>query len=268
MSSPEDKWWSIRAGEYVLGTLRGEDLRLFKRILDHDTEIQAEVEQWERLLSPLNETSSEVKPETHVWSQVIDRVRQQDRVIAGEERQALSEAESYQPVLDNLNTDVQTARRQPSFWTRLWPAVAVVATSASVVLALLLFQREELLPNAFPMNVDGMAVVLSDEDGKPYFLVETDYGNLRVRVTSLSPPVLDDAEDFQLWQALPDRSGVRPVALLPEEPGMTRIYDVSSLIDGSDLFGVSIEPVGAVTEAGPTGPVVAHGDYLQTQRAD
>lgn len=268
MSSPEDKWWLIRAGEYVLGTLRGEDLRLFNRILEHDTEIQAQVERWERLLSPLNETTPDVKPEKHVWTQVIARVRQQDSLIAGEDKRALNETESSQQGLDSSNADGHTVPRQSAFWTRLWPAVAAVATTASVVLALLLFQREDLPTNVFPMNVDGMAVVLSDEDGKPYFLVETDYGNLRVRVTSLSPPALDDTEDFQLWQALPDRSAVRPVAVLPEEPGSTQIYDVSALIDGSDLFGVSIEPVGAATEAGPTGPVVAHGDYLRTHSAD
>ena len=44
--SPEGRWWSVRAGEYVLGTLRGEDLALFERILVHDTAVQDEVARW------------------------------------------------------------------------------------------------------------------------------------------------------------------------------------------------------------------------------
>ena len=91
-----------------------------------------------------------------------------------------------------------------------------------------------------------------------------------MRVTALSPPNRSTGgRDFQLWQALPDRSSVRPVALLPEEAGhVDRVFEVDSLIDGSDLFGVSIEPDGAATDAGPTGPVVAHGDFLPRREAD
>ena len=75
-----------------------------------------------------------------------------------------------------------------------------------------------------------------------------------------------DERNFQLWQALPDRSAVRPVALLPTQSGRSQVFDVGSLVEGSDLFGVSIEPDGAPTDDGPTGPVVAHGDFLP--RAD
>ena len=127
---------------------------------------------------------------------------------------------------------------------------------------MLLFQRTAT-DDAMPLSVDGLAVVLGDEGGEPYFLVETDHGNLRLRVTALTPPSIDEGRGFQLWQALPDRSAVRPVALLPREIGTSRTYDVVSLIEGSDLFGVSIEPAGAPTDGGPTGPVVAHGDFLR-----
>ena len=111
-------------------------------------------------------------------------------------------------------------------------------------------------------------MVLSDENGEPYFLVETDYEGGRVRVTALTPPTLDGDRNFQLWQALPDRSSVRAVALLPEEAGRSRTFAVETLIEGSDLFGVSLEPDGAPTDGGPTGPVVAHGDFLVTRDDD
>lgn len=55
---------------------------------------------------------------------------------------------------------------------------------------------------------------------------------------------------------------------LPEEPGTSRTFTVDSLIEGFDLFAVSIEPVGAMTAGGPTGPVVGHGDFLPKRDID
>lgn len=269
MSTPEESWWSIRAGEYVLGTLRGEDLKLFEKILAHDTTVQAEVAYWEKQLASLNEQAPAKTPGPHVWPEILDRVRQLE--TADTPNAPVSDVAAREAIAGELTRPPTTIsdhkRKKAASRFSIWPTIAGLATAASVVLGVLLVQQSSNVTR-LPMNVDGLAVVLSDESGEPYFLVETDYGNLRVRVTALAPPSLDDSRDFQLWQALPDRSSVRPVALLPEEPGASRVFDVSSLINGSDLFGVSIEPVGAETEEGPTGPVVAHGDFLPTQKID
>jgi len=262
MSSPEERWWSVRAGEYVLGTLRGEDLALFERILSHDTEMCAEVARWERRLGPLYESARESPPGDRVWRRVLERIRGSDGAPSETELEARDVVIGTVATPGSEGTTDSPRDGRPS---RLWPVVAGLATAASLVLGLLvgllLYQRAES-PGRAPLQVDGLAVVLSDEDGEPYFLVETDYGNLRVRVTALTPPSLEENRNFQLWQALPDRSAVRPVALLPEASGGSQVFDVGSLIEGSDLFGVSIEPEGAPTDAGPTGPVVAHGDFL------
>ena len=266
MNSPDQHWWSVRAGEFVLGTLKDTDLQLFKRILAHDKSVQLEVAQWERRLAGLNETTRARKPGEHVWPQILERIRHLDDGISVGDQTRIAD---YPAVASKVTADetaqpvvvrqITSARK-----LRLWKTIAGMATAVSIVLGVLLLQP----PTALPLNVDGLAVVLSDESGVPFFLVETDYGNLRVRVTALSPPSLDDNRDLQLWQALPDRSAVRPVALLPEEPGVSTIFNVDSLIESSDLFGVSIEPVGASTEAGPTGPVVAHGDFLLKQNTE
>jgi len=270
MSTPEERWWSVRAGEYVLGTLRGQDLELFKRILSHDTAMQAEVARWERRLSGLQETTRAVQPGDHVWPGVLGRIRAQKGVPLEAERSTTTglsgtgtgtgtETEPPSP-----SADVSALRRGRS---TLWPLVAGLATAASLMLGFLLYERT-VVSGPLPLRVDGLAVVLSDEDGEPYFLVETDYENQRVRVTALTPPALSGDRNFQLWQALPDRSSVRAVALLPRDSGRSRVFDVDSLIEGSDLFGVSLEPEDASTDAGPTGPVVAHGDFLLTENAD
>lgn len=273
MSSPEERWWSVRAGEYVLGTLRGPDRQLFDRILAHDTGTQEEVARWQQRLAGLNDTTPDITPGEHVWPQILQRIRQLDEIDTDKDKNfqgrlpvttdAIHGEESTEFIaLEDVNAPEPASEHGK---LQLWRSIAGLATAASLVLALLLYTQTGKSPVS-PLSVDGLAVVLSDEDGKPYFLVETDYGNLRVRVTALAPPPLDEESDFQLWQALPDRSSVRPVALLPEEPGTSRIFTVDSLIDGSDLFGVSIERIGADTDAGPVGPVIAHGDFLPTDR--
>jgi len=264
MSSPEERWWSVRAGEYVLGTLRGYDLELFERILLHDTAMQAEVALWERRFSGLHETTQAVPPGEHVWPGILNRIRAQDAASVETVRSATAEAPGSVVAQRSPSPNTNFMRRQRS---TLWPLVAGLATAASLVLGFLLYERTGTAV-ALPLRVDGLAVVLSDEDGEPYFLVETDYANQRVRVTALTPPELPADRNFQLWQAVPDRSSVRAVARLPRESGRSRVFDVDTLIEGSDLFGVSLEPEEASTDAGPTGPVVAHGDFLLTGNAD
>jgi len=267
MNSTESAWWSVRAGEYVLGTLRDHDLELFKKILRHDSKVQAEVARWEQQLSGLNLSTSAQTPADHLYPEILDKIRNpQDTTDS-------TLAIGTQAFDQTINSDIAGSAAvitSESLFAgsklRIWQTIAGLATAACLILGV--FMAERLAqPDELQLSIDGLAVVLSDEDGKPFFLVETDHGNLRVRVTALSPPSLDESRDFQLWQALPDRSAVRPVALLPEEPGVSRTFAVDSLIDGSDLFGVSIEQVGALTDSGPIGPVIAHGDFLPKSRS-
>lgn len=271
MNTPEDKWWSVRSGEYVLGTLRGKDLDLFEKILAHDTAVQAEVARWERELAALNQTVTPQAPKSDLLPGLMTRIRAAENVSSNDnETQAQSEqaapaVAATTPPVDRSSASevVPISSRQHAAPSRLWPTLTGLATAACLVLSVLLFQRTAMDPAAPSLSVDGLSVVLSDDGGVPFFLVETDYGNSKVRVTALSPPSIENAQKFQLWQALPDRSGVRPVALLPEQSGTATVLDVGSLIDGSDLFGVSIEPVDLEpTDDGPTGPVVAHGDFV------
>ena len=276
MTTPEERWWSLRAGEYVLGTLRGRDLELFDRILAHDTAIQGEVARWERHLHGLNETALDRPPAAHVWPAILERTRLPVASQGDASQADASQGDIGAGVTPSVDPVRGTSRRKRSGRSRFgrsrsrptststWRGIAGLATAASLVLAFLLFQRVET-DAPMGLSTDGVAVVLSDEDGAPYFFIETDYDEGRVRVTALAPPALEADRNFQLWQALPDRSAVRAVALLPEESGRSRVFEVTTLIEGSDLFGVSLEPVGAPTDAGPTGPVVAHGDFVETR---
>lgn len=266
--TPEERWWIVRAGEYVLGTLRGRDLELFEQILLHDTAMQEEVARWEERLAPLHETTLLRTPGEHVWPVIVTRIRQ----VQPANEQLVEQPPARTGSADRFSppgiTPVPGARMQAPF-RLLWPGIAAVATAASLLLGTVVQQQASQFDQE-RFQLDGVSVVETDADGDVRFVIETDYENRKVRVVAVAPPSIEAGQNLQLWQALPPgQEGVRPVALLPIEPGEARSYDVSSLIENSELFGVSIEPVGAPTDAGPTGPVIAHGRFIKAElRAD
>ena len=272
MATPEEQWWSVRAAEYLLGTLTNADHKLFEKILEHDTDLQLETARWAQRLAGLNETTEAIVPNERVWKSISQIVQQgngrefhQTNTTSGlTQLDGPSHSTSGSAVSD---LSAERVNRAPTTRSTQWKIVAAFSTAASLVLGVLLFQSK-FSPDPTAFKTDGVAVVLSDDSGVPYFLIETDYLNAKVRVTTLAPPELTTDDAFQLWQAMPDRSSVRAVSRLPKQVGSTAIFDAKTLIEGSDLFGVSIESIDASTLEGPLGPVVAHGDFLQTQPSD
>ncbi len=272
MATPEEQWWSVRAAEYLLATLTSADHKLFEKILEHDTDLQLETALWAQRLAGLNETTEPITPNERVWKNISQIVQQDSgrKFHQADTTSGLSQLdEPSHSTSGSTVSDLSTERanRAPTTRSTLWKTVAAFSTAASVALGVLLFQSNSG-PDPTAFKTDGLAVVLSDDSGVPYFLIETDYLNAKVRVTTLTAPELTADDAFQLWQAMPDRSSVRAVSRLPQQVGSTAIFDAKTLIEGSDLFGVSIESIDASTLEGPLGPVVAHGDFLQTLPSD
>ncbi len=267
--TPEERWWVVRAGEYVLGTLRGRDLELFEQVLRHDTALQEEVAQWEQRFMPLHGNTSVRTPGEHVWPSIVARVRQIE--AANDQRTEQPKVGSATTVTSSTGAGITAVPATPirAPFKLFWPAVAAVSTAASLLLGTVVQQQASQLDQEL-FELDGVSVVETDADGDVRFVIETDYENRKVRVVAVAPPAIEQGQNLQLWQALPPgQDGVKPVAVLPVEVGEARSYDVSSLIENSELFGVSIEPDGAPTDAGPTGPVIAHGRFVRAGgRAD
>jgi len=173
---------------------------------------------------------------------------------------------------------------------RLAPLVAALATAAALIMGVMLNQQysdmtdaRQLVETQFTrleqqrsqideqtaaldtlMRTQGVSVIMGD-DGQPLWLVQADFETERVRVTALQPPLIDADEDFQLWQVLPDGSGVHPVALLPDNGGRSLESAVPGLAERFDAFAVSLEPEGGSPEAGPTGAVLYQGEVVLTE---
>jgi len=173
---------------------------------------------------------------------------------------------------------------------RLAPLVAALATAAALIMGVMLNQQygdmtdtrqlveaqstqleqqrsqidEQTAALDTLMRTQGVSVIMGD-GGQPLWLVQADFETERVRVTALQPPLIDADEDFQLWQVLPDGSGVHPVALLPDNGGRSLESAVPGLAERFDAFAISLEPDGGSPEAGPTGAVLYQGEVVFTE---
>lgn len=279
MSSPDEDWWSLRAAEYVIGTLRGDDLDLFQRILAHDVEVQAKVARWETRLHPLNASTSAVEPAVDVWPRIATAIREQsgqapDQLV-NEPTLHSSSVASIEEAREQVARERQESGRNqrspaPSF---IWPTIAMFATAASLVMGVLLNQQRSLIvdtPDSAALQATGFTSdgtsIVSSEAGDALWLVQTDHEVGLLRVTALAPPDVDDSEDYQLWQILPEEQGVASVGLLPDEPGQVVDYIATAFEFGADAFAVSREPEGGSAEAVPSGPVLFQGVYRATAK--
>jgi len=59
-----------KAGEYVLGTMSGEERTQFEQLMAADLGLQAEVSAWESRLSPMLDLVSPVAPPAGLWSRI------------------------------------------------------------------------------------------------------------------------------------------------------------------------------------------------------
>ena len=67
-SDPDDL--DALAGEYVLGTLNGQQRRALEQRLPHEPDLQAAVDRWEARLLPLNDLAPAQQPSEQLWPRI------------------------------------------------------------------------------------------------------------------------------------------------------------------------------------------------------
>lgn len=246
---------AVLAGEYVLGVLDANARAQVKARIEREPAFAALVQAWATHLAPLLEELETAPVPAHVWARI--------------------EAE-----LDAARRGTSTATSTPAPWWRqvwLWQA-----TTAAAVAALAVVWITRPLPVAEPPAPAPVVVapepdptpapapapdpvarpvtLLAQDDGAPAWLatVDADHG-----VVQLTPvPARDIASDRvpELW-LIPDGEAPRSLGVVSgdrahsvEVPAALR----HDLVTGATL-AISLEPQGGSPEAGPTGPVIAHG---------
>jgi len=216
----------ILAGEYVLGTLRGEECARFLARLEREPELQSHVAAWEQRFAPLAEAVPAVTPAPRVWRKVAARIARR----------------------------APRRSRAPGA-LRFWRSLAVAASVAAIVLAGLLATRSADAP--MPLQI----ALLADEQAKPVLLVSATPQAGPVQVRLLRQPETPKDRTLELWLLPQGDAAPRSLGLLSSEGPTTLSLTPEQLRGFAEAKGlaVSVEPPGGSPTGAPTGPVVFSG---------
>lgn len=224
------------AGEYVLGTLAGDERRAAEARYAADPTFRAAVSAWERRLQPLADTAGETPAPPGTFDAILSRI--------GEA------APSSKPAPENDN--VVVLRREVRRW-RI--STALLGAAAAALAGIVVVDR--LAPVAPQQE---FVAVLTAEGAKPAFVATVDVakGTLSVRRVVDAPP---GDKSYELWAVVPDQN--------PTSLGVFQQASLSGPIalpaDGAVTLAISLEPSGGSKTGAPTGPVVFTGELVPAE---
>lgn len=236
-----------RAGEYVLGTLSGDERAAFARELAADADLREAVRAWEERLAPLQAVVPPVEPGPQVWAGIEARL------------EAPAETSRRAGTVVPFGTASDGARLRRSL--RLWRGAAAAAAALAAALALfILADRSGLLPRG-----EEYVAVVNRGGELPALVVRVDTraGAVQVRALGAERPPQD--RSLELWYIGP---GGTPRSLGLVDEGSTRLT-VPAAVRGAALEGgtiaVTVEPKGGSPTGKATGPVIYSGKLVREE---
>jgi anti-sigma-K factor RskA len=212
----------LLAAEYALGVLAGPDRATAERRMARDRGFAALVAAWEQRLAPWAAEMTEVAPPPDLW----------DRIVA----------------------ELPAARPQGGgFWQSLafWRGFAIAGALATACLGALLYF------GAVTQQPPLIATV--ESSGRPLFVATIDPKRHTIAVVPAAY-IPDPTRIPELWLIGADG---KPRAIGPLRADRTVIIALPpALADEAKsnvALAVSLEPPGASTDNGPTGPVIGQG---------
>jgi anti-sigma-K factor RskA len=213
------------AGEYVLGTLTGDERSRFEELVAADLALQAEVTAWEERLAPMLNLVEPVVPPPGLWS----------RIESG-----------LQPVAPRQKAGVWESI---SFWRNL----GMVAVTLVLVLGLTVIGVRN------DPAIDQVLMV-TGEQSQVQWVVGTSHRSEQLQIKAVAPPQLPTGMVCQLWMENPDGT-LMPVGVLPHT-GIQSMRIPAQLGSGS-RFKVSIEPADRLPKKRPTDKFVFEGNLTR-----
>lgn len=236
---------SVRAGEYVLGTLSPEHREAFERELQQDRALLAEVYFWQDRLQNLTSRVPPSEPSAELWPTI-------ERMLALPARAAHA-----------MRDGAVAPAANDAVWRQLrrWQWIGSCAVAASAVLATVLGLKMLAPPTEQPARY--LALLQAPEDRSTGWIVEVTRGD-RVRLIPVGPtsPV-PAGKALQFWTkpqgaAAPTSLGLIGAGHITELPA-TRLPAVGE----KQLFELTLEPAGGSPVGRPTGPVLFVGRTLR-----
>ena len=219
------------AGEYVLGTLRGQARQRFERLTRTERRVADAVSRWEERLLPLAEALPPVIPPARVWSAVLARISGTAAARA-----------------------VRTTRPAGVGW---WRAVALSSLAVALALAVVLLKPAPEQPEG------SLVVVLAGQDAKPALVASTQRNSRYLTLAALAPVSLPADRALELW-VLPEQGNPRSLGLVSAvaPAGSARLAlpaTAEQALRNIPTLAISLEPRGGSPTGLPTGPVLYSG---------
>lgn len=226
------------AGEYALGLLAGDDLRLARDRAASDPEFAAEVARWRGRLSGLYSQTEVIDPPTDVWHRVA--------------------ANLPGPKADNDNSTSLRGR------LLVWKSIAGGMTAIAASLALLLIFKPQQPPaptidHSSAAAVQPMVAMLGNE-GSMKVVASWDPGGRQLILAVPGEMATDPTHSNELW-VIPAGGKPKSLGTMPasKQMHMQLANALATLLQQGATIAISVEPRGGSPTGSPTGPVVASG---------
>jgi anti-sigma-K factor RskA len=235
MNFQDDDELSATAGEYVLGTLRGEERDAFEREMASNFKVRREVYEWQDRLFSLNLVAKPAQTPATLWGRI------EQRLPAFSQRDDARGASSAQP---------------GGFWSRLnvwrWTGAAGFALAALLAAALV------LRPTINTVETQYVAVLQSPDRGMAGWVV--DASNPReLRMIPLVDNTLTTPNSMEIWTKAEGAARPTSLGLLPTNAVTIIPKDRLPTLEGNQLFEITLEPPNGSPTGGPTGPILFLG---------
>ena len=242
----------MKAAEFSLGLLEGEELMSARGKLATDEAFAARKEWWDNWFVPLSDEVIGAEPSAEVWTRInaeIDANTGGDVVAA--------------PIAANANDstviDLQSRVRR---WQ--WTA-GITSAAAAVALAFITFgPGSNPTPGAVPTQIAAanplMATVpIGDTGLRLDVTYMPDTERMMVTAIGLTP---DGVHDHELW-LVPQEGDLQSLGVV--KPGEVISMDIPDSVARNILDGAEVkltrEPIGGKPEGQDAGPVVAEGAF-------
>lgn len=205
--------------------------RRLERLIAEDGGMAQLVVQWTERFAPIDQVTPETEAPARLWLEIEPR---------------LPIARLPQP--------------EPWEWLRslaIWRGIAAVASAAAAAAILYLAFSPSLPPPT-------VVAVLSDDSGKPTWVLLGGPRRTEVSIDAIRPIEDDQAHSLELWGIAggPPRS----LRLLPREPSRKLILQATLLPPPGGVLAISAEPLNGSPTGAPTGPILFKGDVLNRPR--
>ncbi|MFU2512154.1 MAG: anti-sigma factor [Pseudoalteromonas prydzensis] len=218
MNYDNQKLIDMLAAEYVLGTLKGPARKRFQRLMLSSNRVREATWMWEQHLNNLASSIKSVPPDSHVWETISQRISPQQ----------LTEP-----------SKVLTPKAS------IWKAWSLIATAASIVLALIVWQ-----PQAPVSQLTQQIALFKDASEQPLWFIDVNEQGLSIKASDKLTARTD--KDYELWMILKGQDAPISLGLLPKDGVKSLLKDARFNAQDIALLAVSLEPIGGSPTGSPT----------------